>query len=119
MSFSAFLLVFVFTLTLASSLQAAVATPKQPLIRQQLDENSRVTLKGNVRPEANATNDRGPAADDFQMEHMLLQLQRSADQEQAVRDFIDQLHNPHGTSTDGSPRRNSERRSVWRRKTST
>ena len=93
-SFSAFLLVFVFTLVLASSLQAASATPKQPLIRQQLDENSRVTLKGNVRPEANAANDRGPAADDFQMEHMLLQLQRSAGQEQAVREFIDQLHNP-------------------------
>jgi len=92
-SFSAALLAFVFTLSLASYLQAA-ATPKQPLIRQELDENQRVTLKGNVRPEASAMNDRGLAADAFQMEHMLLQLQRSADKEQAVKEFIDQLHNP-------------------------
>jgi subtilase family serine protease len=88
------LLAFVFTLSLASSLHAAVATPRRPLITHQLDENQRVTLKGNVRPEANATNDHGLVADAFQMEHMLLQLQRSADQEQAVKEFIDQLHNP-------------------------
>ena len=93
-SFSVILLAFVCTLGLASSLQAAVATPQRPLITQQLDENLRVTIKGNTRPEANAANDRGPVADAFQMEHMLLQLQRSADQEQAVEEFIDQLHNP-------------------------
>ena len=91
-SFSATLLVFVFTLSLASYLQAA-ATPRRPLITQELDENQRVTLKGNVRPEANAANDHGLVADAFQMEHMLLQLQRSADQEQAVKEFIDKLHN--------------------------
>ena len=93
-SFSVTLLAFVFTLSLASYLQAAVATPRLPLIRQELDENQRVTLKGNSRPEANATNDRGLVADDFQMEHMLLQLQRSPEQEQALKEFIDQLHDP-------------------------
>src|SRR5208337_36249 len=92
--FPVVLLAFVFTLGLASSVLAAVDTPRQPLIGQKLDENERVTLKGNSRPEANAMNDRGPVADDFQMEHMLLQLQRSAGQEQAVKQFIDQLHDP-------------------------
>jgi len=92
-SFAAALLAFVFTFSLASYLQAA-ATPGQRLIRQALDENHRVTLKGNVRPEASATNDRGLAADAFQMEHMLLQLQRSPEQEQAVKEFIDQLYDP-------------------------
>ena len=39
-------------------------------------------------------NDRGAVADDFQMEHMLLQLQRPPEQEQALKEFIDQLHDP-------------------------
>ena len=39
-------------------------------------------------------NDRGAVADDFQMEHMLLQLQRPPEQEQALKQFIDQLHDP-------------------------
>ena len=92
--FSVALVVFVFTIGLAFSLQAAVDTPRRPLVTQKLDENERVTLKGNSRPEANATNDRGLVADDFRIEHMLLQLQRSTEQEQAVKDYIDQLHDP-------------------------
>ncbi len=32
--------------------------------------------------------------DDFAMDHMQLQLQRAPEQEQAVRQFIDDLHNP-------------------------
>jgi subtilase family serine protease len=88
------LLAFVCTLCLAPYLQAAVGTPPRPLITQVLEENNRVTLNGNTRPEANATNDRGLVADDLQMGHMLLQLQRSADQEQAVEEFVGQLNNP-------------------------
>ena len=94
MFFSVALLACVFLFSVAPYLQAAVDTPPQPLIRQAVNENARVALKGNTRPEANATNDRGPVADDFPMEHMLLQLQRSPEQEQALEQFIDQLHNP-------------------------
>ena len=53
-----------------------------------------VTLAGNSRPEANTANDRGPVANTFPMEHMLLQLRRSAEQEQALIQLIDQLHDP-------------------------
>jgi subtilase family serine protease len=53
-----------------------------------------VTLAGNTRPEANTANDRGPVANTFPMEHMLLQLRRSAEQEQALVQLIDQLHDP-------------------------
>jgi subtilase family serine protease len=88
------LLASVLTLCLAFSPEAAVAAPPQPLIAQKLDENNRVALKGNVRPEANAANDRGLAADDFPMEHMLLQLQRPPEEEQALEEFIDQLYAP-------------------------
>ena len=52
------------------------------------------TLHGNTRPEANAQNDLGRVADTFAMPHMLLQLQRSPEREQAFRNFIDQQHDP-------------------------
>lgn len=65
-----------------------------PLITHPIDERVLVTLAGNTRPEANTANDRGPVANTFPMEHMLLQLRRSAEQEQALVQLIDQLHDP-------------------------
>ncbi len=47
------------------------------------------TLAGNTRSEANAQNDRGKVADTFAMDHMLLQLQRTPEREQALQSFID------------------------------
>jgi subtilase family serine protease len=95
-SFSASVLALAFSLYFAPSTQAAVNTGQRTraLITQEIDESRLVTLKGNTRPEANATNDRGAVADDFQMEHMLLQLQRPPEQEQVLKEFIDQLHDP-------------------------
>ena len=69
----------------------------QPRITQAIDETDRVALHGNTRPEAVLANDRGPVANDFAMEHMLLQLKRSPEQEQALQQFLDELH------TAGSP----------------
>jgi hypothetical protein len=69
----------------------------RPRIIQSVEETTRVSLSGNVRPEANAENDRGRLADGFPMEHMLLQLKRSPEQEKALQQFIDDL------STQGSP----------------
>ncbi len=98
-SFSVGVLAFVASFNFASYDQAAVnaGEPTRALITQEIDESRTVTLKGNTRPEVNLMNDRGAVADDFQMEHMLLQLQRSPEQEQALKEFIDQLH------TAGSP----------------
>jgi subtilase family serine protease len=95
-SFSASVLAFALSFNFASSTQGAVNTGQRTraLITQEVDESRLVTLKGNTRREANATNDRGAAADDFQMEHMLLQLKRPPEQEQALKEFIDQLHDP-------------------------
>jgi subtilase family serine protease len=67
------------------------------LVTQHVDEGNRVILQGNTRPEARFENDRGPVAGDFPMEHMLLQLRRSPEQELALQQFIDELH------TQGSP----------------
>src|SRR5258708_14616671 len=57
----------------------------------------RVTLQGNTHPEARLANDRGAVANDFSLEHMLLKLNRSPEQEKALQQFIDELH------TKGSP----------------
>jgi subtilase family serine protease len=62
------------------------------LITQPIDSTRLYALAGNTRPEANAQNDRGKVADTFAVPHMLLQLQRSPEREQALRSFIDQQH---------------------------
>ncbi|HKW31740.1 MAG TPA: protease pro-enzyme activation domain-containing protein [Candidatus Acidoferrum sp.] len=69
----------------------------QARIKQSIDETNRVALRGNTRPEAVLANDRGPVANDFLIEHMLLQLKRSPEQEKALQQFLDELQ------TAGSP----------------
>jgi prophage regulatory protein len=53
-----------------------------------------VRLRGNVRPGANAANDRGVVPDTPPMEHMILELRRSPGQEQALTQFNAELHDP-------------------------
>lgn len=80
---------------IAASLLAAqlpAQTRREPLISERIDEAVRHTLAGNTRPEANRLNDRGAVDDSLPMEHMLLQLQRSPGQEEAVRGLVDDLH---------------------------
>jgi subtilase family serine protease len=62
------------------------------LITRPIDSSRLLTLAGNTRGEANSQNDRGKVSDAFAMPHMLLQLQRSPEQELALTNFIDQLH---------------------------
>jgi hypothetical protein len=56
-----------------------------------VDESKLVTLSGNTRPEAKKQNDRGLVSDGLAMEHMLLQLKRSPEQERELRQLIDEL----------------------------
>ena len=65
-----------------------------PLITAAIDESRLVTLAGDTRPEANAANDRGPVADNLPMEHMMLQLRRAPEQEQALEKYLDELADP-------------------------
>lgn len=78
--------------TVFASTLPAQAPAARILIAQPIDSNRLYTLAGNTRPEASAQNDRGQVADTFAMPHMLLQLQRSPEREQALRNFIDQQH---------------------------
>src|ERR1700733_3295442 len=74
-------------------LSMTAQTRRQPLVKDRIDESVLHTLAGNTRPEANRQNDRGPVANSLPMEHMLLQLRRSPEQEDAARTLIDDLHN--------------------------
>ena len=81
------------------------------LITQNIDESQLVTPDGNTRPEATSENDRGPVANDLRMEHMLLQLRRPPEQEQALQQFIIMSSTIPvlRTSISGSPHSNSEK----------
>ncbi len=71
----------------------AAAMPK-PQITTAIDDTKLVELFGNTRPEATTANDRGAVVDSFALNHMQLQLRRPAEQEQALRTVIDELHDP-------------------------
>jgi len=65
------------------------------LITQPINENNRVTLVGNTRPEVfNKNIDRGPVGDGYDMGHMFLQLKRSPESEAALEKWLDSLQNP-------------------------
>jgi Pro-kumamolisin, activation domain len=66
----------------------------RPLVTSPVVNTNLVRLTGNVRPEANTTNDLGAVPDTFPMDHMLIQLQRPPTEEAALRQLIDQLHDP-------------------------
>jgi subtilase family serine protease len=64
------------------------------LIVEKIDDGRLRRIEGNTRSEANPQNDRGAVPDDLSMDHLLLQLQRSPEQELAVQEHIDALQNP-------------------------
>jgi len=75
-------------------LACLAANGAPPVIHGAIDENKLVTLAGNLRPEVTPANDLGQASEDLSLNHMMLQLERSPDSEQALEKFIADLHNP-------------------------
>jgi subtilase family serine protease len=69
---------------------AAEAVKVPARITQAIDETQLVTLKGNVHPLARPEFDQGAASDSMPAMRMLLLLQRSLDQETALRALMDQ-----------------------------
>jgi subtilase family serine protease len=74
--------------------QAQTASAAQVMVTAPVADAKMVTLPGNVRHEANATNDRGAVEGSMQFEHMLLQLKRPADRETALEQHIDSMYKP-------------------------
>jgi subtilase family serine protease len=69
------------------------AAQQKPLLGH-IDESNLVTLHGNVRPEVNATNDRGTVDDSLPLNSLQLVLHRSPDTEAAVQQYLKDLSNP-------------------------
>ncbi|HEY1757355.1 MAG TPA: S53 family peptidase [Bryobacteraceae bacterium] len=74
------------------------ALTRAPVLTQAIDESKLHTLRGNTRPEVNPANDRGLVPDNLPMDHLMLQLQRSPDQQRALDQFTEDLHNPKSPS---------------------
>jgi len=92
---SIFFLASVFGVSTAHAQTVDMGRRSRPRITQNIDEGKLVRLESNTRPEAKPENDRGAVADDFLMEHILLQLHRAPEQEQALQQFIEELHDPN------------------------
>src|ERR1700684_1942718 len=75
-----------------SASQAQPAGGSTPQILGAIDENARITLTGNTRPEATAANDRGAVSDGLVLDHMQMLLRRPPAQEQAFETAISQLY---------------------------
>jgi subtilase family serine protease len=69
-------------------------TTGRELIYQRVNEGKLVTLAGNTRPETSTGTDLGEVADSLALDHMMLQLKRSPQQELEVEAFIAGLQNP-------------------------
>jgi subtilase family serine protease len=67
---------------------------KPARILNAVDNARRVTLVGNIRPEATAENDRGLADDAMPLPHLQFVLQRSAEQEAAFNQLLADQANP-------------------------
>jgi subtilase family serine protease len=66
----------VVVLCLVASCTSVTAAGTERQIVSLIDEDHRVTLSGNTRPEANAQNDLGAVEDSLRLEHMQLMLRR-------------------------------------------
>ena len=67
-------------------------------LTEKIDATRLHRLTGNTRSEANSANDRGVVADNTAMDHMLLQLGRAPEQQQALDQLVDSLHERNSAS---------------------
>jgi len=81
-------------ISLLPAAQAQTAAPARSTVTTPVSDSKMITLVGNVRPEANALNDRGAVSGSLQLEHMLLQLKRPAEREAAFTAKIESMHTP-------------------------
>lgn len=73
---------------LYASAHARPAQHGRQRVTQSIDDKDRVVLRGNTRPEANAKNDRGRVPDEMAMDHLLMLLKRSPEQEADLQQYL-------------------------------
>ena len=80
--------------TAISATAIAQHTPKVTLVRSEINDNKTVAFRGNIRPEANAANDRGAVEDSMQLVGLHLLLARSPESQAAFDQYLQDLQNP-------------------------
>src|SRR5271166_3660610 len=85
---------FAVFLMATASLNSSAQAPRN-LIIQQVNETQLVTLTGHMHPAARPENDQGLVDDSMSMDHVIMMLKRTPEQQQALTAIIDQLHNPN------------------------
>jgi subtilase family serine protease len=83
------ILVYAFVLIFQPA-NAAQTTRVPARITQAVDDENRVTLRGNIHPLARSENDRGIASDSQPIRRILLLLRRAPEQELALRMLLDE-----------------------------
>ncbi len=93
----AFAILFALTQAIAAQVASAQTLPCSPMavarVTAPVDEEAFTTLRGNVHRLARAQYDQGRVDDNLPMEHIILMLKRTPQQEQALNTRIDQMHN--------------------------
>jgi hypothetical protein len=82
--------IFAFSVMRASAQTAAQTKLAAPRITQAIDETNLVTIRRSVPALARASADQGAVSDSLTLNRMLLVLQRSPDQETALRALMDE-----------------------------
>lgn len=83
-----------FLLILGSMVASPIVAqkPAAPLVTQAIDDTQLVRLHGSVHPLVQARYDRGAVPDAFPAERVLLLLNRPAEKENALQEFLRQAH---------------------------
>jgi hypothetical protein len=80
------------------AVSARAQAPANPLITEPIDETQLVVLHGNVHPLAQARYDVGAVPDSFPAERLLLLLNRPAERETQLQQFLLDVHAPGSAS---------------------
>jgi subtilase family serine protease len=83
---------------LSASHATPVTPPAVPQVTETINAAQRVTLAGNTNPLVARGTNLGTVASNYPMAHMQLLLQRSPEREQALGQFIEQLHDKSSPS---------------------
>ncbi len=67
----------------------SAASVQRQLISGKIDESRTVTLSGNTRPEVKSATDLGAVEDGMPLDHMLLQLKRSPENQAAFDKYVE------------------------------
>jgi len=68
------------------------SVPARALVTSSVNESVLITLHGNTRPELQKATDLGPVDGSRVLNHVFLQLKRPPEREEALEDYLDDLH---------------------------